>query len=153
MGWKKLHSGKFRPKNISKYKGNSTEIFYRSGWELRFMSYLDKTHSVLKWSSEEIVVPYRSPIDGRKHRYFPDFWIRVKTSDGTIKESVIEIKPKVQTSPPKGGPPVDRRKKRRYLREIRTWGINEAKWKAAKHYCELRNWKFQILTEDNLTKN
>ena len=68
MGWKKLHSGKFRPKNISKYKGNSTEIFYRSGWELRFMSYLDKTPSVLKWSSEEIVVPYRSPIDGRKHR-------------------------------------------------------------------------------------
>ena len=115
------------------------------------MDYCDKNRNVLEWSSEEHIIPYKDPVQKKWRRYFPDFWIRVKTSDGTIKESVIEIKPKVQTSPPKGGPPVDRRKKRRYLREIRTWGINEAKWKAAKHYCELRNWKFQILTEDNLT--
>ena len=94
MGWKKLHSGKFRPKNISKYKGNSTEIFYRSGWELRFMSYLDKTPSVLKWSSEEIVVPYKSPIDKRIHRYFPDFWIKIKKENGLTECVLIEVKPK-----------------------------------------------------------
>ena len=79
MGWKKLHSGKFRPKNIKKYKGNPTDIQYRSGWELRFMRYLDQNSSIVKWSSEEVVVPYRSPLDGRVHRYFPDFWIRVRT--------------------------------------------------------------------------
>ena len=141
------YKGFFRPRNISKYKGDHRKIIYRSKLELIFMKYCDGKDNVLKWSSEEIVIPYRSPIDGKVHRYFPDFW--VKTTQG---ETLIEIKPKVQTSPPKGGPPVDRRKKRRYLREIRTWGVNEAKWKAAKHYCELRNWKFQILTEDNLTK-
>ena len=152
MGWKKLHSGKFRPKNIKKYKGNPTDIQYRSGWELRFMRYLDQNSSIVKWSSEEVVVPYRSPLDGRVHRYFPDFWIRVRTEDGTIKESLIEIKPKAQTQPPKGGPPKDARKRRRYISEVKTWGVNEAKWKAATAYCGRRNWTFKILTEKDLTK-
>ena len=147
MGYK----GKFKPKNRTKYKGDPNAIIYRSLWELRFMRYLDTTSSILKWSSEEVVIPYRSPIDGRRHRYFPDFWIKVKTSDGFVKESLIEIKPKAQCSPPKG-PPKDNRKKRRYIREVKTWGVNEAKWKAATAYCKDRNWKFQILTEDNLTK-
>ena len=132
MGW---YKGKFKPKNKAKYRGDSTKIIYRSGWELRFMRYLDQSSSIMKWSSEEIVVPYRSPLDGKTHRYFPDFWIRIKSADGTIKESLIEIKPKHQTGPPKGGPPKDRRKRRRYLREIKTWGVNEAKWKAAMSYC------------------
>ena len=145
------YKGKFKPKNRSKYRGDHTTITYRSLWELRFMRYLDTTPSVLKWSSEEIVIPYRSPIDGRRHRYFPDFWVKVKTSEGLVKESLIEVKPKAQCSPPKG-PPKDNRKKRRYIREVKTWGVNEAKWKAATTYCENRNWKFQILTEDNLTK-
>ena len=152
MGWKKLHSGKFRPKNIKKYKGNPTDIQYRSGWELRFMRYLDQNSSIVKWSSEEVVVPYRSPLDGRVHRYFPDFWIRVRTEDGTIRESLIEIKPKAQTQPPKGGPPKDARKRRRYISEVKTWGVNEAKWKAATAYCGRRNWTFKILTEKDLTK-
>ena len=115
------------------------------------MRHLDQSSGVLKWSSEEIIVPYRSPIDGRRHRYFPDFWVRVKTSDGTIQESLIEITPKAQTRPPKG-PPKDNRKRRRYLREVKTWGINEAKWKAAVSYCKDKNWEWKILTEDNLTK-
>ena len=102
------YKGKFKPKNRTKYKGDPDKIIYRSLWELRFMRYLDSTPSILKWSSEEVVVPYRSPIDGRRHRYFPDFWIRVKTSDGSVKESLIEIKPKTQCSPPKG-PPKDNR--------------------------------------------
>ena len=90
------YKGKFKPKNRAKYKGDHTAITYRSLWELRFMRYLDTTSSVLKWSSEEIVIPYRSPIDGRRHRYFPDFWVKVKTSEGLVKESLIEVKPKAQ---------------------------------------------------------
>ena len=152
MGWKRLHTGKFKPKNITKYKGNPAEIIYRSGLEHEFMKYLDRTPSVIKWSSEEIIVPYRSPIDGKRHRYFPDFWIRVKAADGTISETLIEIKPKSQCSPPKGGPPIDRKKRRRYIKEVKTWGINEAKWKAAKSYCEIRNWHWKIITDHDLTK-
>ena len=146
------YKGKFKPKNRAKYKGDHTAITYRSLWELRFMRYLDTTPSVLKWSSEEIVIPYRSPIDGRRHRYFPDFWVRVKTSEGLVKESLIEVKPKAQCSPPKGVPPKDRRKRGRFIREVKTWGVNEAKWKAAKAYCDDRKWGWKILTEDDLTK-
>ena len=136
------YKGKFRPQNYKKYKGDPTNIIYRSGWELTFMKYLDRQPSVLKWSSEEIVIPYRSPIDGRLHRYFPDFW--VKTTNG---ESLIEIKPKKQTKPPKPNP----KHKRRFLKEVKTWGINEAKWKAAAEYCENKGWKWQIITEDTLS--
>ena len=146
------YKGKFKPKNRLKYKGDHTAITYRSLWELRFMRYLDTTPSVLKWSSEEIVIPYRSPIDGRRHRYFPDFWVKVKTSEGLVKESLIEVKPKAQCSPPKGAPPKDRRKRGRFIREVKTWGVNEAKWKAAKAYCDDRKWGWKILTEDDLTK-
>ena len=116
------------------------------------MDYLDKNPDILRWSSEEVVIPYRSPIDGKRHRYFPDFWIKVKRSNGTIEERLIEVKPKAQCSPPRGTPPKDGRKRRRFIREVKTWGRNEAKWKAAKAYCEDRKWKWTILTEDDLTK-
>ena len=106
------------------------------------MRYLDGNDSVLKWSSEEIIIPYRSPIDGKVHRYFPDFW--VKTAQG---ETLIEIKPKIQTKPPKPKP-----NRRRFIREVKAWGVNEAKWKAAMTYCEARDWNWKILTEQDLTK-
>tara|TARA_B100000959_G_scaffold285234_1_gene359332 strand:- start:2641 stop:3066 length:426 start_codon:yes stop_codon:yes gene_type:complete len=135
------YKGKFRPQNYKKYKGDPTNIVYRSGWELKFMKYLDRQPEVLRWSSEEVIIPYRSPIDNRLHRYYPDFW--VKTTKG---ESLIEIKPKKQTKPPKPNP----KHKRRYLKEVKTWGINEAKWKAAQEFCENKGWKWQIITEDIL---
>lgn len=135
------YKGKFRPQNRDKYKGDTSDIRYRSGWELKFMKYLDRQPEVLRWSSEEIIIPYKSPIDGKWHRYFPDFW--VKTAKG---ETLIEIKPKKQTKPPKLNP----KHKRRYLKEVKTWGINEAKWKAAEIVCEKRGWKWKILTEDTL---
>ena len=136
------YKGFFRPRNISKYKGDHRKIIYRSKLELIFMKYCDGKDNVLKWSSEEIVIPYRSPIDGKVHRYFPDFW--VKTTQG---EPLIEIKPKIQTKPPKL-----KSNKRRYIREVRTWGVNEAKWNAAIAYCENRGWNWKILTEVDLTK-
>ena len=112
------YKGKFRPQNREKYKGNPSNIIYRSGWELDFMKYLDRQPGVLQWNSEEIIIPYKSPIDGKWHRYYPDFW--VKTSKG---ESIIEIKPKKQTKPPKENP----KHRRRYLREVKTFVVNEAK--------------------------
>ena len=142
------YKGKFRPHNIKKYRGNHKGIIYRSLWELRFMRYCDETPSILEWASEELIIPYRSPIDGKKHRYFPDFWLKVKTAEGEIKESVIEIIPKIQTKPPKKRSKVTRK----YLREVKTWGINEAKWKAAEAFCKDRDWSFKIITEKDLTK-
>lgn len=140
------YKGKFKPINPSKYRGDPTNIVYRSRWELVYMSRLDKDSSVLEWASEEHVVPYRSPIDNRIHRYFVDFYIKKRMPDGNIKCALIEIKPKNQTKPPA----VINKPNKRYINEVMTWGINEAKWKAATEFCRDRGWAFEILTEDHL---
>lgn len=142
------YKGKFRPLNPKKYKGDPTNIIYRSRWELKLMADLDKHPDVLEWSSEEIVVPYRSPLDNKIHRYFVDFYVKKRNhSDGRIETVLIEVKPKAQTAPPKvqTGKP-----SKRYIAEVATWGVNEAKWKAANEYCKDRGWKFLIFTEDHL---
>jgi hypothetical protein len=142
----KYNKGKFKPKNPQKYKGNPTEIFYRSGWELKLMLYLDDHKEVVNWGSEEIIIPYRSPIDGRVHRYYPDFVVTKINSEGKRETAIIEVKPANQTIPPK------RLEKptKRYITEVKTWGINEAKWKAALEYCKDRGWTFHIFTEKEL---
>ena len=133
--------GIFKPINYKKYKGDPTKIIYRSSWELKVMSSLDSDPTVLEWSSEEIVVPYRSPKDGRIHRYFVDFFVRKK--DGCY---LLEVKPLNQCVPPK----ISSRKTKRYVNEVLTYGINQSKWKAAKEYCADRGWRFQVLTEVDL---
>ena len=138
--------GRFKPKNCDKYKGDPTGIIYRSLLELRFMVYLDKTNEILEWSSEEIVVPYVSPLDQRRHRYFVDFFVRKRMSDGSVQCSLVEIKPKGQTYAPK----ISKRKTKRYLNEVMTWGVNSAKWEAAHAYCVYRGWTFQIITDHDL---
>ena len=57
------------------------------------MIYCDTNEKILEWGSEEIIVPYRSPVDNRYHRYFPDFYVKVKDKNGKIKKMIIEIKP------------------------------------------------------------
>lgn len=139
------YKGIFRPTNPKKYKGDPNNVIYRSSWELKLMIYLDRHPEVVQWSSEEIVIPYRSPIDGRLHRYFPDFYVK-KEVNGKIETLIIEVKPKVQTKPPN----VQKKRTKKYINEVMTWGINEAKWKAAKNFCEDRNWKFMLMTEKEL---
>jgi hypothetical protein len=140
------YKGKFRPKNTKKYIGDSNNIVYRSRWELKFMMYLDSHPNVVQWGSEELVIPYRSPIDNRVHRYFPDFIVKKKTPEGKIDTVVVEIKPLAQTRPPV----VINKPSKRYINEVMTWGVNEAKWRAAAVYCNDRGWKFDILTEKEL---
>jgi hypothetical protein len=140
------NKGFFKPKNPQKYKGNPTQIIYRSSWECRVMNFLDNNPSVIQWSSEEIVIPYLSPIDRKVHRYFPDFYIKVKDKNNNIKEMIWEIKPKKQSSQPKK----QSRITQKYINEVVTWGINEAKWKAAQEYCLDRGWQFKVLTEEDI---
>lgn len=140
------YKGRYIPSNPRKYKGDSSNIIYRSSWERKFMVYCDRNESILEWGSEEVIVPYISPLDGRVHRYFPDFYIKVKQSNGSVKKMIIEVKPKKQCSPPK----IPKRKTKYFLNEVRTWGVNEAKWKAAIEWCKDRNMEFVILTEEHL---
>lgn len=140
------NKGFFRPKNKGKYIGDPSNIIYRSHWEFVLMSFLDKHEDVIKWGSEELAIPYKDPIDGRYHRYFPDFIVKKKDKNGKIETVVIEVKPHAQTKEPM-------RKKtitKRYLEEVRTWGKNSAKWTAAEKYCKERGWKFEIFTEHDL---
>jgi hypothetical protein len=140
------YKGKYKPSYPEKYKGVPTNIVYRSLWERKFMVYCDTNDNVLEWGSEEIALPYRSPLDGKIHRYFPDFYIKVKESNGQIKKYLIEIKPKKQTIEPK----VQKRKTKSHIYEVVEWAKNQAKWEAAKDFCEDRLWEFKILTEDDL---
>lgn len=143
---KKTLTGKFTPKNPEKYKGDPNNIVFRSSWELRVMRYFDDNPSIIEWSSEEIIIPYISPLDGRRHRYFPDFLAKVRTKSGEIKTMLIEVKPMKQTIEPK----VRKRKTKQYITEVATWSVNSAKWKSAKEYCADRGWSFVFITENEL---
>ena len=100
------YKGKYYPSYPRKYKGDPTNIIYRSLWERKFMVYCDKNERILEWGSEEIALPYRSPADNKVHRYFPDFYIKVQENTGKIKRYLIEVKPHKQTQKPKN--PKDR---------------------------------------------
>lgn len=143
------YSGRFKPKNPQKYIGDPNNIIYRSSWEVKVMSWLDLNSSIISWASEELIIPYVSPVDNRVHRYFPDFIVKVKTKDNTLKTMILEVKPKKQTQEPEPR----KRVTKQYINEVVTWGVNQAKWKAATEYCLDRNWEFKIITEDHLGLN
>ncbi len=144
---RKRYKGKYKVKNPQKYIGDSTNVIYRSLMELNFMKWCERSEKVLKWNSEEVVIPYISPMDKKRHRYFPDFLIQ--TNKGW---TLIEVKPLVQTKPPKKIliEKVTLKKKRRYVKAVKTWLVNEAKWEAAKKVCEVNGWKFELMTEKQL---
>lgn len=140
------YQGYYKPRNPDKYKGDPTNICYRSGWELKVMQRFDADSNVIWWCSEETAIPYRSPIDNRIHRYYVDFTARMKTTDGT-KTVLIEVKPAAQCRPP---PIMEGKKTKRYISEVMTWGVNSSKWKAAREYCKDRGFEFIIMTEKEL---
>jgi hypothetical protein len=140
----KSYKGLYRPTNPKKYVGNTKQIVYRSLLERRFMRYCDLNPDILFWASEELPVPYLSPLDKKMHRYFPDFIVKTVNND----KFMIEIKPSRQVKQPKT--PV--RKTKAYMRESFEYIKNQAKWEAAKEYCEDHNMKFKIITEKDLGK-
>ena len=140
------YKGKYYPSYPRKYKGDPTKIIYRSLWERKFMVYCDKNNNILEWASEEIAIPYRSPIDNRVHRYFPDFYMKVKESNGRIRKYIIEVKPAKQTKPPAK----PKRQTKGYIREAYEYAKNQAKWKMAREFCADRQWEFKVVTEKEL---
>jgi len=140
------YKGKYKPSNYRKYKGDPTNIIYRSLWERKFMYYCDHNENVLQWSSEEYVIPYKSPVDGKWHRYFPDFWMKVRSTDGKTTTYLVEVKPKKQVE----GPKPQKRKTQQYITEVATYATNKAKWKAAEEFCKDNGVEFKIITEDEL---
>tara|TARA_Y100000004_G_scaffold122002_1_gene137152 strand:+ start:29 stop:496 length:468 start_codon:yes stop_codon:yes gene_type:complete len=142
----------FRPKNPEKYVGNASNIICRSNWERTFCEKCDANDNIVTWASEEFSIPYVSPKDNKRHRYYPDFLIKVKEADGKFKKYVIEIKPKKQTIKPKMK--TDSRKRPRmtksFAKELENYAVNLAKWNAAIEFCKDNSLEFQIITEDIL---
>ncbi len=144
-----MYSGKtsiYRVKNPSKYKGNLNNIISRSDYERRFMVWADNSPSVIEWGSEEIFIPYINQVDNSAHRYFVDFYIKIKDKDGNITKYLIEIKPEKFTKEPVK----PKRKSKSYVAEVIQYLTNESKWEAARRYCDERDMKFLILTEKHL---
>lgn len=138
--------GKYRPLHPDKYIGDLKNIVFRSSWERRFMKWCDSNSSVIKWGSEIYPIQYVSRADGRIHRYFIDFFVRLKTKDGEEKNLAIEIKPKAQTVKPVKG----RKRDKTYLNECMTWMKNQDKWTAARAWAKKNGFEFLIMTEEEL---
>ena len=140
----KSYRGLFRPNNPKKYVGNTKQIVYRSLLERRFMRYCDLNEDILYWASEELPVRYYNPLDKKYHRYFPDFVVKTVNND----KYMIEIKPSRQVVKPK--PP--KKKTKSYMRESFEYIKNQAKWQAAKSYCDDNGMQFKVITEKDLGK-
>lgn len=149
------YKGKFKPKNPKKYIGNIENIVFRSLKERRMMVLFDESANVIEWASEEIIIPYFYQVDNKQHRYFPDFYVKMKRKDGTFRKMIIEYKPKVQTLPPKVPDPKkkpSRKRQNRYLKETLEYIKNQSKWSAAKVFAESNGMKFLVVTEDDLKR-
>ena len=140
---------KYKLKNPEKYRGNPDTVQSRSSWELAFMIKCDTNPNVLEWSSEEIIIPYISPKDGKQHRYFVDFHMKVRDTNGSINKYLIEIKPYQFTQPPK----TPKKQTKNYINEVLDYAVNQAKWEAAKKVCDQSGTKFLVLTEKDLYPN
>ena len=145
----------FIPKNPKKYVGNSSNIICRSNWERTFCENCDTNDSIVTWASEEFSIPYISPLDNKRHRYYPDFLIKVKESDGKYKKYLIEIKPKKQTVKPKMKSDSKQRTRmtKTYANEMKNYAVNVAKWNAAIEFCKDNSLEFRVITEDHLYGN
>ena len=136
--------------NIKKYVGKKLPI-YRSTWELRAFISLDKNANVVRWGSENFVIPYIDKTrNNETHRYVIDLFFEIgATKDGLPIKWLIEIKPYNQSITPK----VSKRKSpEKLLYESMIVERNHCKWKAAIHFCKARGWHFGVYTEKGITK-
>lgn len=136
----------FRPNNPKKYHGDVNNIVSRSGWETKFLEWCDRDPSVIKFMSEELVIPYWSSCEGKARRYFVDFVIKLKKADGGIETLIIEIKPHAERFPPVPG----KKKTKTYLTACKTYQVNQDKWAAAEEYAKKQGVRFVVLDEYDL---
>ena len=110
----------------------------------------DTNPSIVKWGSEELIIPYFWSGDGKNHRYYTDFIIHVKSKNGTVSKAIIEVKPYAQTIEPvaKKG-----KRKKTLLEEAKTYSKNQAKWAAAREWCRTHGYQFLVLTEYDIFPN
>lgn len=110
------------------------------------MLWFDNHPSCIEWSSEETVVPYVSPVDGKTHRYFVDFNAKFILANKKVQSFLVEVKPFAETQEPKRGS----KREKTFLNECMTFAVNKAKWEAAEKYAASIGAKFIVVTENEL---
>lgn len=139
---KTFKQGVYKLRHPEKYIGDPNKVVFRSSWELEMHRFLDNNAKVLRWSSEELSIPYVKPTTGRVHRYFPDYFVEYENARGEIVREIIEVKPSNQVD-------LSGRKRLSEYEKV-TYAVNKAKWIAAQQFCDKRGIKFSILTERQL---
>ena len=157
MSWMSSKIGpndvKYTPINPEKYMGKTRFAVCRSSWEVAMCRWLDANQGVLQWKSEPFGIPYIDPSQRdkkgqpKRRNYYPDYLAKIQSKLGGVQIWLIEVKPFKETIPPKK---TTRKKQKTMVNEARTWEINQAKWRAAQHYCNSKGWKFKIITEKQL---
>lgn len=137
------------PVNEGKYV-DKDPIVCKSSWEVHFCKWCDSNPNILKWSSESIQIPYYDPIQKKNRRYYPDFSLSVRNTDGRITKYIVELKPYHETIPPTGK---GNKKDRTVMYEFCTYQTNIAKWRAAIDFCRKHGFVFKLLTEYDLFKD
>lgn len=136
----KYAQGKYTLKNPDKYMGGKTPT-YRSSWEFAFMRFCDLNENITNWASEAVKIPYRNPLTGKHTIYVPDFFIVYTDKNGKQHVELIEVKPANQTLKEKTG---------RSKANQAHWIINQAKWQAARAYCNQKGITFRIVNEGDI---
>jgi hypothetical protein len=143
--------GYYKPKNPQKYKG-SFPIIYRSSWERKFCHWCDHNENVVFWMSEPFSIDYFNLLDKRIHKYYPDFYIRIKKveNDTEIFENiVVEIKPKSQLQKPSEPKRKTQKAMQNYKTGYETYVRNLCKADALNKAAKNGNFKVMLLTEDS----
>ena len=131
------------------------------------MSWLDVNKSIVKWGAECLRIPYQMThlLEGdlriKEHSYFPDFYYEIKTSDGSIRTVVAEVKPKADYNDammfsesrfetPEGQISLKKLKSLEY--KFKMAQKNYEKWQTMINWCNKKGYEFIIITEDHLKK-
>ena len=139
----KFKQGYFPINECKKYIGNGP-IIYRSSWEYKFCKYCESTLDIVKWVSEPVAVPYINSLDGKEHKYFPDYFIELTSG----KKYLIEIKPSAQLKEPKKPKRKTVKSVKNYKYAYEMYVTNMCKIQFAEAFCNKKGWQFKIITED-----
>ena len=163
----KYHGGNYVPKNKEKViKLNSYGgVFYRSSWEKKIMVWLDMKEEIFQWGAECIAIPYQMThfengnIEIKKHRYYPDFFYKMRNSQGVLREVVMEVKPMKEykmvqdlnegklSVPEKGI-----KKLKSFEYDLKMAYKNKQKWETMIKWCDKKGYDFIIITEEHLKR-
>lgn len=138
--------GYYKPVKPEKYVG-PVPIIFRSSLEYKFCHYCDQNPYVLKWSSEPFEVRYFNLVDHKYHKYYPDFYIKMKQLDGSVIQYVIEVKPFRKTKKPIKPKKLTVKAVQNYRKELNTYTTNFCKLESLKKYAVQRGYEVMLITE------